>query len=103
MTLRQHLISLYLTARPPCCRQEQEDPLETDSGSESRDSVSRSAEGGGGAAGGAGGARGGQDTPSAKSEREDEPDSEQDDLAAATGQWGGADGVPVGRGTLCAR
>ena len=54
--------------------------METDSGSESRDSVSRPAEGG----------RGGQDTPSAKSEREDEPDSEQDDLAAATGQQGGA-------------
>ena len=52
--------------------------METDSGSESRDSVSRPAEGG----------RGGQDTPSAKSEREDEPDSEQDDLAAATGQQG---------------
>ncbi|KAF0312571.1 Lysine-specific histone demethylase 1A [Amphibalanus amphitrite] len=63
---------------------ELDDPLETDSGSESRDSVSRPTEGGGGVAGG----RGGQDTPSAKSEREDEPDSEQDDLAAATGFHG---------------
>ena len=81
------------TPNPHCssaaAQEPADDPLETDSGSESRDSVSRTAEG----SGAGGGGRGGQDTPSAKSEREDEPDSEQDDLAAATGQWVGDQGV----------